>query len=86
MELTRPGINDGSVPLLDLVKALGEYLTSTDENVRLQGLLTAWQRGPTTEQSRIDFLDQYGQAHCLSPLQQTDQSVSLGWSSVRPRS
>ncbi|WWD20081.1 hypothetical protein CI109_104555 [Kwoniella shandongensis] len=32
------GINNGSVALLEIVKALGEYLTSTEDDVRLKGL------------------------------------------------
>ncbi|KAK8849457.1 hypothetical protein IAR55_004790 [Kwoniella newhampshirensis] len=32
------GVSGGSVALLDVVKALGEYLTSTEDEVRLKGL------------------------------------------------
>ena len=32
-----PGVNDGSVPLLEVVKALGEYLVSPDDDLRLKG-------------------------------------------------
>ncbi|WVQ79530.1 hypothetical protein IAT38_001629 [Cryptococcus sp. DSM 104549] len=32
------GVNSGSVGLLNVVKALGEYLTSTEDEVRLKGL------------------------------------------------
>ncbi|WVW86641.1 hypothetical protein I302_108694 [Kwoniella bestiolae CBS 10118] len=32
------GVNNGSVGLLEIVKALGEYLTSTEDEVRLNGL------------------------------------------------
>jgi DNA repair/transcription protein MET18/MMS19 len=35
------GVNDSSVPLLDVVKALGEYLTSTEDDVRLKGAFLA---------------------------------------------
>ncbi|ORY34974.1 Dos2-interacting transcription regulator of RNA-Pol-II-domain-containing protein [Naematelia encephala] len=31
-------VNDGSTPLLEVVKGLGEYLTSTEDDVRLKGL------------------------------------------------
>lgn len=31
------GVNEGKTPLLDIVKALGEYLTSTEDDVRLKG-------------------------------------------------
>jgi hypothetical protein len=31
------GINTGTTPLLDVVKALGEYLTTTEDDVRLKG-------------------------------------------------
>jgi DNA repair/transcription protein MET18/MMS19 len=31
------GINTGRVPILDIVKALGEYLTTTEDDVRLKG-------------------------------------------------
>lgn len=31
------GINDGSVPLISVVKGLGEYLTSTEDDTRLKG-------------------------------------------------
>lgn len=31
------GVNDGSTHLLGIVKALGEYLTSTKDDVRLKG-------------------------------------------------
>ncbi|WWC93066.1 uncharacterized protein L201_008031 [Kwoniella dendrophila CBS 6074] len=42
-ELTPPqdlveAVNDGKVGLLEIVKALGEYLTSTEDEVRLNGL------------------------------------------------
>jgi DNA repair/transcription protein MET18/MMS19 len=33
----RPGVNDGQVPLIDVVKGLGEYLTSTEDDTRLKG-------------------------------------------------
>lgn len=33
------GINDGSVPLISVVKGLGEYLTSTEDDTRLKGEL-----------------------------------------------
>lgn len=32
-----PGVNDGSVPLINVVKGLGEYLTSTEDDTRLKG-------------------------------------------------
>jgi hypothetical protein len=36
------GIQDGQVGLLEVVKALGEYITATDDAVRLRGkLITA---------------------------------------------
>jgi DNA repair/transcription protein MET18/MMS19 len=31
------GIQDGHVGLLEVVKALGEYITATDDDVRLKG-------------------------------------------------
>jgi hypothetical protein len=31
------GVNDGSVPLINVVKGLGEYLTSTEDDTRLKG-------------------------------------------------
>ena len=31
------GVNDGSTPLLGIVKALGQYLTATEDDIRLQG-------------------------------------------------
>jgi DNA repair/transcription protein MET18/MMS19 len=34
---SNPGVNDGSTPLLEVVKALGEYLTSSEDDVRLKG-------------------------------------------------
>lgn len=33
------GVNDGSVPLISVVKGLGEYLTSTEDETRLKGEL-----------------------------------------------
>lgn len=35
--LIRPGIDDGSVQLIGIVKGLGEYLTSTEDDTRLKG-------------------------------------------------
>jgi hypothetical protein len=31
------GVNDGQTPMLVVVKALGEYLTSTEDETRLKG-------------------------------------------------
>lgn len=33
------GIQDGHVGLLEVVKALGEYITATDDDVRVKGKL-----------------------------------------------
>jgi len=39
LQLLILGVNDGSVPLISVVKGLGEYLTSTEDETRLKGEL-----------------------------------------------
>jgi hypothetical protein len=47
------GVNDSLVPLLDVVKALGEYLTSTEDDVRLKGAFLDLE--PNKELSDMNF-------------------------------
>jgi DNA repair/transcription protein MET18/MMS19 len=39
LDLTYAGINDGKIQMLEVVRALGEYLTSIEDGVRLKGKL-----------------------------------------------
>ena len=47
------GVNDGSVPLINVVKGLGEYLTSTEDDTRLKG---KFRRGSKIDGAGLSFL------------------------------
>lgn len=56
------GINDGTTPLLVVVRALGEYLTSSEADLRLKGQSRC--RDPAaTDTSRLDIPYEHAQEH-----------------------
>ena len=77
--LFSPGISSGSVTLLDIIKALGEYLTSEEDHLRARGMscnrsaeasLTC---GRCSATFFVDRTMSQGQAQCTSRYGHSDK-------------
>lgn len=64
------GVNDGQVALIEVVKGLGEYLTSTEDDTRLKGM-TASNR--LALMSRLELSDESAKGDTAFEDQQADE-------------